>query len=68
MQHVMMSLIKDSKAMYGINIKYDRYHNDGESEDFKRVCKQEGICIQFKYSAPGTPQQNCRVERKFASL
>ena len=32
------------------------------------ACKQEGLGIQFEYTAPGTPQQNGRVERKFATL
>ena len=29
---------------------------------------EEGLRIDFEYSAPDTPQQNGRVERKFATL
>ena len=36
--------------------------------DFKRVCKQEEKCVHFKYTMPGRPQLNGRVERKFATV
>ena len=64
----MISLVKDLKATYGINVKHARYNNTGENEDFKRACKQEGMGIQFEYTMPHTLQQNGQVKRKFATL
>ena len=34
----------------------------------KEECEKEGLGTIFKLTAPGTPQQNGRVERKFATL
>ena len=32
------------------------------------MCKQEGMGIKFEYTAPGIPQQNGKIEKKFATL
>jgi transposase InsO family protein len=40
--------------------------NAGENKATNTAC--EGLGIQFEYTAPGTPQQNGRVERKFVTL
>ena len=32
------------------------------------ACKQEGMSIEFEYTAAGTPYQNGHVEGKFATL
>ena len=37
-------------------------------KDLKRLTLEKGLGIMFEYTAPGTPQQNGRVERKFATL
>jgi hypothetical protein len=34
----------------------------------EKLCLQEGLGISFEYSAPNSPQQNGRVERRFATL
>ena len=64
----MISLTKDLKPMYGANVKYAKCYNAGENKDSERACKQEWMSIQFEYTMSGTPQQNDRVEREFATL
>ena len=34
----------------------------------QKTCQSEGHGIKFKYTAPGTPQKNGRVERKFQTV
>ena len=68
LKKMMLSLIKDLKATKGINMKYVRCGNARENDDFKRACKQERLCVQFKHTMSGTPQQNSRVKGKFATL
>ena len=52
----------------GIDVKIIRCDNAGENKQFERDCKKEGLGLTFEYTAPGTPQQNGRVERKFTTL
>jgi transposase InsO family protein len=52
----------------GIQIKTIRCDNAGENKKLESQCKKIGITIKFEYTAPGTPQQNGVVERKFATL
>jgi transposase InsO family protein len=40
----------------------------GENTDLEIKCKKAGQYIKFEYTAPGAPQQNGVVERKFATL
>ena len=49
-------------------MKYIQCNGAGENCALDEAYKQEGLGIQFKYTAPGTPHQNDRVERKFATL
>ena len=42
--------------------------NAWENQAFEKICNQEGLGIDFKYTAPGMPQQNGHVECKFATL
>ena len=35
---------------------------------FKQTCKNNGLGINFKYTAPGIPQQNGHIKHKFATL
>jgi transposase InsO family protein len=65
---VMLMLIKDLKARNNKIVKYIQCDNAGENHKLEEACKREGLGIQFEYTAPGTPQQNGRVERKFATL
>ena len=45
-----------------------RCDNADENRSFEKTCQSEGHGIKFKYTAPGMPQQNGRVERKFQTL
>ena len=37
-------------------------------EKTKHSNDQEGLAIEFEYTAPGTPQQNGHIKQKFATL
>ena len=63
-----IELVKELKAKYGIVVKYIRCDNAGENRALQDACRQEGLGITFEFTTPGTPQQNGRVERKFATL
>ena len=55
---IIIALIKELKQAYDINVKNIRCNNSGENNALQRICKQEGLGIAFKYTAPVTPQQN----------
>ena len=57
LKNVLLSLIKEIKARYGIILKCARCNNSGEIENFERACKHDGMRIQFDYMVSGTPQQ-----------
>ena len=40
----------------------------GENKSLEKDAKRDGLIIQFEDTAPGTPQQNGRVERKVKTL
>ncbi len=48
--------------------KRAKLDNSGKKNALEKLCKQEGLGIKFEYTAPGTPQQNGQVERKFQTL
>ena len=58
----MLGLIKNLKTKYGIQVQYLQCDNTEENIDFKRACKQEGMRMEFEYTAPDTPQQSDQVE------
>ena len=45
-----------------MKIRYLRCDNAGEHKEVEKICEKEGITME--YTAPYTPQQNGRVERK----
>ena len=49
-------------------MKYAWSNNAGENEDFEWVCNQEGMGIEFKYTALGIPPENGCVEWKIAII
>ena len=63
-----MPFIRNLKATFGISVKIIRCDNAGENQSFEVTSKQEGLGLIFEYTAPNTPQQNGRVERKFQTL
>ena len=52
-----------------ISVKYFRCDNSGENKKFQELIKSKTkINVTFEFTAPNTPQQNGKVERKFATL
>ena len=68
LEEVLEPFFVDLKNAYGIIVKTVRCDNADENRSFEKTCKSEGHGIKFEYTAPGTPQQNRRVERKFQML
>ena len=61
-------LILDLKTKYNIAVMHICCDNSGENYALEKSCKREGLGIKFEFTAPNTPQQNGRAERKFATL
>jgi hypothetical protein len=49
-------------------VKFIRCNNLGENQALKQEMKKKGLNLQFEFTAPGTPQENGKVERAFATL
>jgi len=64
----MVSLIWDLKNEEGVVVKKICCNNVGENVAFQQNTKKEGLGLNFKFMACTTPQQNGRVECKFATL
>ena len=45
-----------------------RCDNAGENKSFVELSKKEGLGIEFEYKSPGSPRQNRKCERKFATF
>ena len=58
-------LIKDIWVRYKMRVKIIRCDNAGENMAFMRAAQYERLGLKFEFTAPGTPQQNGHVERKF---
>jgi len=65
---MMISLIKELRAKEDKLVKFIRCDNAGDNLSFQCDAKEEGLGLQFEFTARKTPQQNGRVERKFATL
>ena len=65
---ITLAFIKELEQEQGIKMASIRLDNSGENRALESICKQEGLDIKFEFTAPNTPQQNGRVERKFATL
>ncbi|MFN9902870.1 MAG: hypothetical protein ACK55Z_29645, partial [bacterium] len=63
----MFKLVNEIKT-FGYKVKYLRCDNGGENKGTEEYLKERGVSVKFEYSAPETPQQNGKVERKFATL
>ena len=64
----MKKFILMMKHKENIKITKIRMDNAGENLDFKAMAELEFPWIKFEMTSPGTPQQNGKVERKFATL
>ena len=64
----MIIWIKNLFMKYHIRIKKIRLDNSRENRMLQAKTNQQNLGIKFKFTAPGTPQQNSVVERKFPTL
>ena len=64
----MLGLVNNLKIKFNLQVQHLCCDNAGENQAFERASKQERLGIDFKYTAPGTPQQNGRVKCKFTTL
>ncbi|MCP4748317.1 MAG: transposase family protein [Desulfobacteraceae bacterium] len=65
---VMIPFLKLLERHFGKGVKYIRCDNSGENTALQKECVKAGLGIGFEFTAPNTPQQNGRVERKFTTL
>ncbi len=61
-------LCKKPKDQHGIKVQTIRCNNAGENNKMEEACVEQGLGTKFEYTAMGAPQQNGRVERKFATF
>ena len=65
---VMPIWIKGLNNKYGIVVSIIRLDNSGENRSLQKECDKQNLGIIFKFTAPGTPQQNSVAERKIPTL
>jgi hypothetical protein len=68
MVNVVFEFIKKLKLNGPDRAKFIFMHNANENVALKTRSKKERRKIQAKFTSPNTPQQNCQVERSFATL
>ena len=52
----MWGLVKNLKNKFNLQAQFLHCDNIGENQAFKRTCKEEGLGIDFEYTAPGMLQ------------
>ena len=65
---IMLIWITNLFKKYHIRIKKIRFYNSGEDRILQAKSDQHNLGIEFKFTAPGTPQQNSVVERNFPTI
>ena len=68
MNGVILLWIKILGKKYHIYIKKIRLDSSREKRMLQEKAGQENLAIKFEFTAPGTPQQNSMVERKFPTV
>ena len=63
-----MKLIKEIENNYRVTIKRIRCDNGGENKSLEKNVIENRMNVIFEYTAVNTPQQNGRIERKFATI
>ena len=63
-----VEMIQKFENDFNLKVKRIRCDNAGENQAMERECVRRKIGIVFEYTSVGTPQQNGRIERKFATL
>jgi transposase InsO family protein len=65
----LMPFLRRLHVSQDLNIRYIRCDNAPENRMLQQACYEDpDLNITFEYTAPGTPQQNGKIERKFATL
>ena len=64
----LLALVNNLKLKLNLQVQRLPCNNAGKNQAFKRTCKQEGLGINFEYTAPSMPQQNGCIECKFSTL
>ena len=65
---VIPTWIKGLNFKYGIVVKNIRLDNSGENKSPQKEHDRQKLGIIFRFTAPGTPQQNSVAERKIPTL
>ena len=60
--------IKGIAKKHRIEIKRIKLYNSGENKSLQKECDKENLGIIFKFTAPGTPQQNSVAGRRILTL
>jgi antitoxin component YwqK of YwqJK toxin-antitoxin module len=60
---IVIKVIKRFQNETNVKVKYICFDNSGENHD-----RHPSIKCKFEYTAPDSPQQNGKIERKFATL
>jgi hypothetical protein len=63
-----IEFVNELKRNDGNMVKFIRCDNLGENQALKQEMKKKGFNLQFEFTAPGTPQENGKVEIAFATL
>ena len=53
---------------FSLKVQQIRCDNAGENKGLEQECTNRKMGIKFEYTSVGTPQQNGRIKRKFATL
>ena len=65
MTEVMVPFLKELRDTYKRTVEIMQCDNAGENKVLEQACTEANLGIKFKYTAPGTPQQNGIVEQAF---
>ncbi len=63
-----VEMIQKFENDFNLKVKRIRCDNAGENQAMEKECVRRKMGIVFEYTSVGTPQQNGRIERKFATL
>ena len=65
---IVLDFVNNLKMHHSITVGIIHCDNAGENKRLEADSKRDRYNLKFEYTAPDTPQQNSRVERKFATL
>ena len=65
---VMLGLIRNLKNKYNLQVQYLHCDNAGGNVAFKKACKQDGLVVDFDYTAPDMPQWNGCIKQNITTL